>query len=181
MNASLMDNMRTIGDEISDSREEYDFGANKVGYHSIVWTSPRINNKNIIVLENMKNKVSGEYRVKNEQATLTEDIILKTEELAVGEDLRDQIAICAEIAEKTLQLLKIMKKTDKCDYRKNMVHLFFQAVKRNYARKKFNQKQITLLLKMIKTSTKMRVTEEEYLQFDEQLYLNDMDVFPEME
>ena len=62
-----------------------------------------------------------------------------------------------------------------------MVHLFFQAVKRNYARKKFNQKQIALLLKIIKASTKMLVTEEEYLQFDEQLYLNDLDVFPEME
>ena len=74
-----------------------------------------------------------------------------------------------------------MRKTDKSDYRKNMVHLFFQAVKRNYARKKFNQKQIALLLKIIKASTKMLVTEEEYLQFDEQLYLNDLDVFPEME
>lgn len=181
MNAALMDNMRTIWDEISDGREEYDFGANKVGYPPVLWTNSRINNKNIIVLENMKNKVSGEYGVKSEQATLTEDIIIKTEELAEGEDLRDQIAICTEIAEKTLQLLKIMRKTDKSDYRKNVVHLFFQAVKRNYARKKFNQKQIALLLKIIKASTKMLVTEEEYLQFDEQLYLNDLDVFPEME
>lgn len=181
MDALLIDNKRAIWDEISDGREEYNFRANKVEYPSIVWTKPRINNKKLIVLENMKNKVSGEYDVKSKQATLTEDIILKTEELVTGEDLRDQIAICTEIAEKTLQLLKIMKKTDKCDYKKNVVHLFFQAVKRNYARKKFNQKQITLLLKIIKSSTKMMVTEEEYLQFDEQLYLNDIDVFPEME
>lgn len=127
------------------------------------------------------NRVSGVYLMKNKQTALTEDIIRRTKELVEKEDLRDQIIICSDIVQKTLNLLKLMEKVDLYGYKKNVVHLFFQAIKRNYAKKKFNQKQIELLIKIMKASMEITVTEEEYLKYDEELYLNDLDTLAEVE
>jgi len=169
------------------AREQYkeiygiESGINKAGllFHSK--GNIAINSNDFGRMWSLQNKVGGVYLMKNKQTTLTEDIIRKTEELAGAEDLRDQIVVCTDIAEKTLELLKIMKKVDENDYRKNIVHLFFQAIKRNYAKKKFNRKQINLLIEMITISTGKTVTEEEYLQYDEELYLNRLDSFAEVE
>lgn len=127
------------------------------------------------------NRVSGAYLMRNKQTALTEDIIRRTKELAEVGDLWGQIIICSDIVQKTLNLLKLMEKVDLYGYEKNVVHLFFQAIKRNYARKKFNQKQIELLEKIIKASMATIVTEEEYLQYDEELYFNDLDTLAEVE
>ena len=78
-------------------------------------------------------------------------------------------------------LLKIMEKTEENNYKKNVIHLFYQAIKRNYARAKFNESQIGLMVEMIKKSQENFVDEEDYFELDERLYQNKLEIFPEGE
>lgn len=178
-----------------DSQYIINLGTNKVRIPAVInFEKERVNNQNInltnlwanslranMIEISKNNRVSGASLMRNKKTALTEDIIRRTEKLAEIEDLRDQIIICSDIAEKTLNLLKLMEKVDLYGYEKNVVHLFFQAIKRNYAKKKFNQKQIELLIKIMKASMEITVTEEEYLKYDEELYLNDLDTLAEVE
>ena len=59
--------------------------------------------------------------------------------------------------------------------------LFYQIIKRNYAKKLFNQKQVELLLQLLEESKKTFISEDKYYEFDEQTYLNKLDAFPEEE
>lgn len=87
--------------------EKNDFRYNVVGF-----------NKKII-------EVSEENELqKSEQSMLTNDILKDIEELYDIEDIRDQISYCASIAEKTLKLLKIVKKPDEGNYKK-ILYIFF--------------------------------------------------------
>ena len=134
----------------------------------------------IIFSREQEIKVSGEdMRQKKEESMLTNDILDKMNQLYESEDLQDQIAYCASIAEQTFQLLKIVKKESEDNCRKEVLHLFYQAVKRNYAKKVFCKGQVDLLKEMIKRSQESFIREEEYLDFDERLYLNKLEIFPE--
>ena len=133
-------------------------------------------------LENEENEVSEEdVLCEQEQSMLTNDILEEVEQLYQTEDIQDQISCCVSIAEKTFQLLKIMEKTEENNYKKNVIHLFYQAIKRNYARAKFNESQIGLMVEMIKKSQENFVDEEDYFELDERLYKNKLEIFPEGE
>lgn len=131
---------------------------------------------------NIKDIKASEVIMKSdEQTKLTNDIIKNIEELSENEEIRDQIATCASMAKKTLKLLKITSCSSDGNYRKSMLHLFYQVIKRNYARELFNEKQISLLKEMLMESKKPFISEDRYAEFDEQLYLNKLTVFPEEE
>ena len=116
-----------------------------------------------------------------EQSVLTNDILEEVNQLYHAEDIQDQISCCVFIAEKTFELLKMIDKPDENNYKKQVVHLFYQVVKRNYARGKFTKDQISLMTQMIEKSRKPFVCEEEYFELDEKLYLNKLEIFPEGE
>lgn len=118
---------------------------------------------------------------KREHSVLTNDIIEEVKKLYGVEDLQDQIACCVSIADKTFRLLKVMEKAEEGNYKKDIVHLFYQVVKRNYAKGRFNEGQIKLLLEMIEKSKKPYISEEEYFEVDKRLYQNKLDIFPEGE
>lgn len=125
-------------------------------------------------------KVSGEdMGQEKEESMLTNDILEEVKQLYESEDLQDQISYCASITEQTFRLLKIVKKTDENNYRKEALHLFYQAVKRNYAKKVFCKEQVDLLMEMMEKSQTSYIGEEEYFEFDEKLYLNKLEIFPE--
>ncbi len=129
-----------------------------------------------------ENEVSGENMLqKREHSVLTKDIIEEVKKLYEAEDLQDQIACCASIAEKTFRLLKVMDKPEEGNYKKDMVHLFYQVVKRNYAKRKFNGEQIGLLLEMIEKSKMPYIGEEDYFELDERIYQHKFNIFPEGE
>ena len=182
-----------IAYRFDDSQHKIDLGINKslipVFFYEKAMTNNQNRNSDNLLVNSLRtnaeifrnNRVSGVYSMRNKQTALTEDIIRRTKGLEEVEDLRDQIIICSDIVQKTLNLLKLMEKANLYGYEKNVVHLFFQAIKRNYAKKKFNQKQIELLVKIMKASMEMIVSEEEYLQYDEELYFNDLDTLAEVE
>ncbi len=124
------------------------------------------------------NKLSENRMENREQAELTNDIVREIETLEENEDIRDQIAICTSVAQKTLKLLKIMPKSNEDNYKKSIVHLFYQAIKRNYARKLFTKEQIAVLVRLMKESKNMVVSEDKYFEYDEELYNCDLEVFP---
>lgn len=125
-------------------------------------------------------KVSGEdMRQEKEESMLTNDILEEVKQLYESEDLQDQISHCASIAEQTFRLLKIVKKTGENNYRKEVLHLFYQAIKRNYAKKVFCKEQVDLLREMMEKGQTSYIGEEEYFDFDERLYLNKIEIFPE--
>lgn len=99
-----------------------------------------------------------------EQSVLTNDILEEVNQLYHAEDIQDQISCCVFIAEKTFELLKMIDKPDENNYKKQVVHLFYQVVKRNYARGKFTKDQISLMTQMIEKSRKPFVCEEEYFE-----------------
>lgn len=123
-------------------------------------------------------KLSESRMEKREQTDLTNDIVREIEALEENEDIRDQIAICTSVAQKTLKLLKMMPKSSEDNYKKNIVHLFYQAIKRNYARKHFTKEQIDVLVRLMKESKNMVVSEDKYFEYDEELYNCDLEVFP---
>lgn len=129
----------------------------------------------------MVDQVSEERMKNDEQTKLTNDIICDVKKLLEVDELRDQINECASIADKTFKLLKITKKYNDDNYKKNALHLFYQIIKRNYAKKLFNQKQVELLLQILEESKTTFISEDRYYEFDEQAYLNKLDVFPEEE
>lgn len=115
---------------------------------------------------------------KAEQNALTNDIINEVEELIDNDDMRDQIHKCRNIADKTLKLLKLMPKQNADNYRKNLVHLFYQAIRRNYARTLFTKGQIEVLIQLMRESQNKFVSEDRYFEYDEIMYNYDLEVFP---
>ena len=123
-----------------------------------------------------------EARMKNDDQTkLTNDIICDVKKLLEVDELRDQINDCTSIADKTFRLLKITKKQNDDNYKKNTLQLFYQIIKQNYAKKLFNQKQVELLLQILEECKTTFISEDKYYEFDEHAYLNKLDVFPEEE
>lgn len=125
-----------------------------------------------------ENEVSEEDMFQKQSVVLTNDILGNVKELYQTEDIQEQISCCVSIAEKTFQLLKAVEKTEENNYKKDMIHLFYQVIKRNYARGKFNDAQIGLMMEMLEKSQKFFVDEEEYFELDERLYLNNLEIFP---
>ncbi len=129
-----------------------------------------------------KNREHGGSRedvlLEKEPFALTNDILAEVKQLYGFGDIRDQISCCASVADKTFQLLKIVRKTDGHNYRKDTLHLFYQVIKRNYASRRFCKEQIDLLVEMLEKSQKTFIGEEEYFNLDERVYQNNLDVFP---
>lgn len=117
----------------------------------------------------------------SEQVEFLGNIISEMTKLEGLDDIRDQISHCAFICDKTLNLLKIYHCSDENNYCKKTLHLFFQAVKRNYAKNLFLEEQITVLLDMLKEIKSFFIDEDAYWKFDERLYDTGLAVFPEEE
>lgn len=115
------------------------------------------------------------------ESRIIQDIICEVEKFKNCDDIQDQIAISACISEKCLKLLKIMKRSGDDNQRKSTVHLFFQAIKRNYAKSLFNGEQVDLMKLMLVESQNDYISESKYFDFDEKLYQVNLSVFPEEE
>ncbi len=116
-----------------------------------------------------------------EQEKLTRDILSDVRRLSDLKDLRDQICMCVQIKEQTVKLLKMTKVRGEENYQKACIHLFLQAIGKNYAEHLLTQSQLDLLTEILEESKKDYVSEEKYFQLDEKVYNNDMNIFPEEE
>lgn len=117
----------------------------------------------------------------SEPVKLTNDIIADVKHLDDVDELRDQIGACVRIKEQTLKLLNITKTRQEENYQKSCIHLFFQAISRNYARQIFKHSQLNLLVEILEESKKPFVDEERYFELDERLYNEKLDIFTEVE
>lgn len=112
---------------------------------------------------------------------LTNDIISSVKCLADIIEIQDQIFMCAKIKDQTLILLSKTKTNEEGNYQKGCIHLFFQAIIRNYAKHIFAQSQLDLLVEILEESKHSYVSEERYFQLDKKLYDTDLNIFPEEE
>lgn len=115
----------------------------------------------------------------SEKTNILNKIINEIRKLNDLDDIQDQVAGCAYVCKNTLSLLKNMKLSSEENYSKKLLHLFYQAVKRNYSRSLFTNIQIKLMLDMVEECKKTFVHENVYWEFDEKLYECGLVVFPE--
>lgn len=161
-------------DELSDKLDNLNF---------------KVNNLNQSAYNYNQKPIGAEYafEVKDDIMTIGEDdriiqdIICEVEMIKKLDDIRDQIALCACISDKCLKLLKIMKRNGEVNQRKSTIHLFFQAIKRNYAKSLFTSEQVDLMLLMLRECQNEYISESKYFEFDEKIYQLHLAVFPEEE
>ncbi len=117
----------------------------------------------------------------SEENRIIQEIITEVEKIKELDDIQDQIASCACVSNKCLKLLRIVKRNGENNQRKSTMHLFFQAIKRNYAKKVFTNNQIDLMILMLMECQNEYIGESKYFEFDEKLYKLNLSVFPEEE
>lgn len=168
---------------------------NKSSYHGLEAAKAKssINDIRVIAtgeLEDKKHKIYSRKRnakvskmgvALSEADKLTDNIVADVKSLADVEEIRDQICICAKIKQQTLRLLKMTKTKTEENYQKGCIHLFFQAIARNYAQHIFKEPQLDLLVEIMEESKKGYVSEERYFQLDKKVYDNRLSIFPEEE
>lgn len=115
----------------------------------------------------------------NEQNNILNNIMNEVSKLNNIDDIQDQVAVCAYACRSIFELLKNMKQLSEDNYNKNLLHLFYQAIKRNYSKGLFTSTQIHIMLDIIKECKKSFVPENVYWEFDEKLYECGLAVFPE--
>lgn len=117
----------------------------------------------------------------NDQNNLLSNIIAEVRKLQGLDDIRDQIEYCASVCDNTLNLLKKYDASNDDNYSKRLLHLFYQIIKRNYSKSLFTDKQVEVMLDMMKAVKSSFVDEDKYWEFDETLYSVGLDSFPEEE
>ena len=153
-------------EELTQKVEDLNFKVNMIitdGYNSTEYSKSS-------VLVRMDNII---------QRNLLKDITIEVQKMKELEDIGDQVASCAYICNKMLLLLKEYKELNDNNYCKKLLHLFYQAVKRNYSTCLFHEIQVSIMLNMLEASKNFFVDEETYWEFDEQLYHAGLNVFPE--
>ncbi len=137
--------------------------------------------QNVVIPESVTEADGVSFVQNDKQTDLLHEIIESVQKLEKIEDFCDQISHCAYICNKMLQLLNRYGVKQKDNYCRKLWHLFYQAIKRNYAKQLFTKEQLALMLNMLMATKTLYVEEEIYWQFDEQLYHYGLDVFPEEE
>ncbi len=125
---------------------------------------------------------SGNYQMNHsDQIHLINKIVNEVQQLGELNDIRDQIADCVPICDETLELIQRYKNSNRSNFYKDTLRLFYQSIKRNYSKSLFSESQISVMLDMLKECKKYYIDEERYWEFDEQLYHVGLKVFPEVE
>ncbi len=103
-----------------------------------------------------------------------------TEDLVKCPNVQSQVQASAQVIGEIRELLETVPK-QKNNYRRQLLLLFHQAVKRNYSKKLFNKEQKKFFSTIARICKKEFVTKEEYYKFDEMSYNNQLDVLPAWE
>lgn len=94
-----------------------------------------------------------------------------------AEDIQEQISLCAKIISRIISILKNIPK-ESGNYRRQLILLLHSALKRNYASIQFSAEQITLLKDLAQKCNESYIDEEMYFYYDEQLYIEELEVMP---
>ena len=113
----------------------------------------------------------------DERDSLLED---RTEEFLKCTDLNSQVQIAACVIAEIRNLLKTTEKQEG-NYKRQLLMLMHDAVKRNYTKGLFTGQQASCLVRMARSGSAHLVTEEEYDRYDEELYDCDLEVLPAWE
>ncbi|MBD5459093.1 MAG: hypothetical protein HDR27_11055 [Lachnospiraceae bacterium] len=116
---------------------------------------------------------------KSAQMNMISHMITEVQKLEGLEDSRDQVEYCAHICKDTLEFLKNNPVSNSENYCAKVLHLFYQAIKRNYAKNFFTSEQVHLMLDMLEECKNGFVDKDKYWEFDERLYNAHLSVFPE--
>lgn len=102
------------------------------------------------------------------------------EELEENEDLQYQVQISAGIVGKIKEILKTVPKQDN-NYRRKLLLLLHQAIKKNYSKHLFTEQQTDVLKRIAKSCNYAIVDKETYYQYDEELFNAELEVLPAWE
>lgn len=101
-------------------------------------------------------------------------------ELSEVEDKKLQVQIVGELVDEIKGILKDVPK-QKNNYRRQMLLMFHEALKQNYAKDLFNEKQVKTLIEVARVCNEAFVTREQYFKMDNILCECDLDMIPDLE
>lgn len=104
----------------------------------------------------------------------------RAEEFLECADLNSQVQTAACVIAEIRSLLKSTGK-QRGNYKRLLLMLMHDAIKRNYSKSLFTERQTSCLVRMARSSSAFFVTEEEYDRYDEELYDCDLEVLPAWE
>lgn len=103
-----------------------------------------------------------------------------TLELNDMEDIKSQVQIVGDMVDEIRVILKDVSK-QKNNYRRQLLLMLHEALKQNYTKAVFSAKQIKALAEVARVCGEEFVTREQYLQMDDILCDNDLDMMPCLE
>lgn len=102
------------------------------------------------------------------------------EELIENDDIHFQVQCAAKIVGEVRSLLKVIPK-EKDNYKRQLLLLLHEAIKRNYSKGLFTAEQIAVIIRMVKKCEDRYISKQQYYQYDKELYNCGIEVFPAWE
>lgn len=119
----------------------------------------------------------NESREENRAGRRLENITLELNDM---EDIKSQVQIVGDMVDEIRAMLKDVSK-QKNNYRRQLLLMLHESLKQNYTKAVFSAKQIKALAEVARVCGEEFVTREQYLQMDDILCDNDLDMMPCLE
>lgn len=153
---------------------------NKNLHEELIRFSNDITNDNQFFPDKPNAKLDNYVNYKNEEKRAEQRLETIASKLRDVEDKKLQIQIVGELVEEINGMIKSIPK-QKNNYRRQMLLMFHETLKQNYAKKLFSETQVKTLIEVARACHKSFITREQYFKMDDLLCECDLDMMPDLE